>query len=188
MKTVRRTALAAAVALGALALVIYFSVHRGSVHRVLAQQSAALAVQRPMPAFDLETLDAKRFSSSGLSGKVALVDFWATWCGPCLEEIPIWNELHVRYAPKGFMVLGATVQSGWASDIKSDIETSKLQIKYPLVIGNEKVAQEFGGVLGFPTTFLVSRGGYIYKKYTGQYPSKRAQIEGDIQKLLSEKE
>lgn len=183
MTTTRRRVLAAVVVLGIAVPVIYFNVHRGPVR---PQPSPAVAGLRPMPAFDLERLDGERFSSSSLSGNVALVDFWATWCRPCLEEIPSWNDLHERYVSKGFTVLGVTVQSGWASDIQGDIEEAKLEINYPLVIGNDTVAQEFGGVLGFPTTFLVDRGGHIYKKYTGQYPEKAAQIEADIQKLLSE--
>ncbi len=141
----------------------------------------------PLPAFELESLDGTRLSSKALAGKVELVDFWATWCQPCLEEIPFWNQLQKRYADQGFTMLGITVQSGWASDVKSDIEKSKLEISYPVVVGNEKVAQEFGGVLGFPTTFLITRDGRIFKKYTGNYPAKKSQIEADIQTLLSHK-
>jgi len=141
----------------------------------------------PLPAFELESLDGTRFSSKALAGKVALVDFWATWCQPCLEEIPFWNQLQKGYADRGFTMLGITVQSGWASDIKSDIEKSKLEINYPVVVGDEKIAQEFGGVLGFPTTFLITRDGRIFKKYTGQYPAKETLIETDIQTLLRHK-
>jgi len=137
-----------------------------------------------MPSFELETLNGTRFSSKALASKVALIDFWATWCQPCIEEIPFWNQLQQRYAHRRFTVLGMTVQSGWASDIRSDIEKGKLEIKYPVIVGNEKVAEEFGGVLGFPTTFLISRESQIYRKYTGQYPGKQAQIEQDIEKLL----
>ena len=140
----------------------------------------------PMPAFELESLPGGNFSSKVLAGKVALIDFWATWCQPCLEEIPFWNQLQQRYGDRGFTVLGITVQSGWASDIKSDMAKLKLEIRYPVVVGNEQIAQQFGGVLGFPTTFLITRDGQIYKKYTGQYPAKRTQIEADIRKLLAE--
>jgi thiol-disulfide isomerase/thioredoxin len=139
-----------------------------------------------MPSFELETLNGTRFSSTALAGKVALIDFWATWCQPCIEEIPFWNQLQQRHAHQGFTVLGIAVQSGWASDIRSDIEKAKLEIKYPIMVGNEKVAQEFGGVLGFPTTFLIDRNSQIYRKYTGQYPGKQAEIEQDIEKLLSQ--
>jgi len=137
------------------------------------------------PAFDLETVDGTRLSSKVLEGKVVLVDFWATWCQPCIEEIPRWNELHTRYQAKGLVVLGMTIRSGWASDIKPDAE--RLKIVYPVVVGNDDVEKGFGGIWGFPTTFLVNRKVQIYKKYTGTYPLKQAQIEADIQRLLAEK-
>lgn len=151
----------------------------GVVRVVLAQ-----ALQ-PAPAFDLESLDGSRFTSQGLAGKVALVDFWATWCQPCIEEIPQWNELYARYKSKGLVVVGMTIRSGWASDIKPD--AAKLKMAYPVVVGNDDVERGFGGIWGFPTTFLIDRKGQIFKKYTGTYPQKQGQVEADIQKLLAEK-
>lgn len=138
-----------------------------------------------VPAFDLESIDGTRVTSKSLEGKVVLVDFWATWCAPCIEEIPQWNDLYARYQAKSLVVLGVTIRSGWASDIKPDAK--KLKIAYPVVVGNDDVEKGFGGIWGFPTTFLVNRKGQIYKKYTGTYPQKQAQIEADIQKLLAEK-
>ena len=140
---------------------------------------------QPAPALDLESVDGTRFTSKAIAGKVVLVDFWATWCAPCIAEIPHWNELYTRYKEKGFVVLGLTIRSGWASDIKPDAD--KLKMTYPVVVGNDQVEKGFGGIWGFPTTFLVNRKGQIYKKYTGTYPHKEAQIEVDIQKLLAEK-
>ena len=139
----------------------------------------------PVPVFDLESVDGTRVTSKALEGRVVLVDFWATWCAPCIEEIPQWNELYARYRDKGLVVLGVTIRSGWASDIKPDAE--KFKIAYPVVVGNDDVEKGFGGIWGFPTTFLVNRKGQIYKKFTGTYPQKQAQIETDIQKLLTEK-
>jgi thiol-disulfide isomerase/thioredoxin len=135
-----------------------------------------------MPRFSLNGLAGSTLSHSTLAGKVALVDFWATWCKPCLDEIPHWNSLQARYTGRGLTVLGIIVQSGSAAEIKASVE--KLKIDYPIVIGDEAVARGFGGLTGFPTTFLVDRSGLIRKKYTGQYPSKHAQIERDIQALL----
>ena len=140
---------------------------------------------KPVPSFDLESVDGSRFTSKAIEGKVVLVDFWATWCAPCIAEIPNWNQLYARYREKGFVVLGMTIRSGWASDIKPDAE--KFKIAYLVVVGNDDVEDGFGGIWGFPTTFLVNRKGQIYKKYTGTYPQKQAQIEADIQKLLAEK-
>ncbi len=162
-----------------LAVCFVFTSASGVLPVVLAQ------ALKSAPAFDLESINGSRLSSKALEGKVVLVDFWATWCQPCIEEIPRWNELYGRYQPKGFVVLGMTIRSGWASDIKPDAE--KLKIAYPVVVGNDDVEKGFGGIWGFPTTFLVNRKGEIYKKYTGSYPQKQAQIEADIQKLLAEK-
>jgi thiol-disulfide isomerase/thioredoxin len=140
---------------------------------------------QPAPAFDLESVDGSRFSSKALEGKVVLVDFWATWCAPCIEEIPQWNELYARYRGKGLVVVGLTIRSGWAGDIKPDAE--KLKIAYPVVVGNDEIEKGYGGIWGFPTTFLINRKGQIYKKHIGTYPQKQAQIEADVQKLLAGK-
>ncbi len=119
-----------------------------------------------MPAFELETLNGGRLSSKSLAGQVALVEFWATWCKPCLEEIPVFNDLYARYRDKGLVVVGIATQSGWASDIKPEAE--ELKIAYPVVVGDQKVEKGFGGIWGFPTTFLVDRQGRIVRKFTGQ--------------------
>jgi thiol-disulfide isomerase/thioredoxin len=144
--------------------------------------AASPAADPKIPFFSLSTLSGSTFSSDALSDKVVLVDFWATWCKPCLDEIPHWNALHARYSGRGFAVLAITVESGAASEIKASVE--KLKIKYQIVIGDADVVTGFGGITGFPTTFLVDRDGFIRKKYAGQYPSKHARIERDIQTLL----
>lgn len=144
--------------------------------------SSVASERSRIPSFSLNDLDGSTLSHSTLAGKVTLIDFWATWCKPCLDEIPHWNTLQARYAGGGLTVLGITVQSGSAREIKASVE--KLRIDYPIVIGDEDVVRGFGGLTGFPTTFLVDRNGLIRKKYTGQYPSKHAQIERDIQMLL----
>lgn len=165
-----------------LLAVAWATVAKGAPQRASGKQT-----RRPMPGFELEALDGSRFSSRALAGKVALVDLWATWCKPCIEEIPRWNELLRRYEGRGFAVLGIAIQSGWATDIKADIEKFDFEINYPVVVGNQEIERAFGGVLAFPTTFLITREGKIYKKYVGEYENKHTEIEADIKELLSRK-
>ena len=137
---------------------------------------------RPMPHFELEYLDGTPFDSNSLKGKVLFVDFWATWCGPCLHEIPDMIEMRRKYKEYGFEVVGVTVQSGDADDIMPTVE--RLEMDYHVLIGNEKVMESFGGIWGFPTNFIITKKGNIYKKFLGVYPDKAAVVEKDIRLLL----
>jgi len=142
-----------------------------------AQKSAA-------PDFELENVAGGTLKSNDLKGKVTVVDFWATWCEPCISEIPNYNALHQSYADKGVEILGVTVESGKLNDIKPKVE--ELQMKYPVVVGNDKVIDGFGGLIGFPTTFIVDKDWHVYKKYLGMTRNKKELIEKDLQKLIAE--
>ena len=148
--------------------------------------AASSAVGDQLPAFELKTMDGSRFSSRELAGKVAIVDLWSTWCGPCLKDIPHLNELSRQYKNEDFAVVGVTLQSGWVQDIKKDMDTRNIQADYPILIGNDDVEEVFGGVLAFPTTLLVGRDGRIYKKYVGSPDDKADDLEREIRALLAE--
>ncbi len=148
---------------------------------------AAAAPPEPpttLPSFDLEALDGGRVTSGDLAGKVALVDLWATWCAPCVQEIPHWNALLERYGAQGFTVLGITLRSGWAEDIRKDLAGFDVRVDYPLVVGDDDLEFELA-VTGYPTTLLVDRDGTIRKTYTGNTEGKLAEVEADVAKLLS---
>ena len=137
---------------------------------------------RKMPNFKLTQLDGTPFDSKSLEGKVLFVDFWATWCAPCLHEIPDMVEMGKKYKEYGFEVVGVTVQSGDAGDIKPTAE--RLNMDYHVLIGDEKTMRAFGGIYGFPTNFLITKKGNIYKKFLGVYPNKAEIVEKDIRFLL----
>jgi cytochrome c biogenesis protein CcmG/thiol:disulfide interchange protein DsbE len=143
---------------------------RKGVVKVATASSAPV----PAPEVTLKDLDGKELSLAQYKGKVVLINFWATWCGPCLVEIPWLIEMQQKYAAKGFTVLGvamdeegASVVTPWVQKERFDVNGSKSQMNYPIVIGNDAAADKFGGLLGYPTSILVTRDGKVVKRVTG---------------------
>ena len=138
---------------------------------------------KPVPEFELARLNGGSFKSEDLRGKVTVMDFWATWCAPCISEIPKYNELKAKYAGKDVDIVGVTVESGSAEEIRPKVD--EFQMKYNVVLGDDKVVEGFGGIIGYPTTFLISKDGTIYKKYIGSPPNKTEDLEKEIDALLA---
>jgi thiol-disulfide isomerase/thioredoxin len=143
---------------------------RNSVAKVTLSKAAAKAA----PDVTLRDLDGKDLSLAQYKGKVVLVNFWATWCEPCQVEIPWLIEMQQKYAARGFTVLGiamdeegASVVTPWVQKERFDVNGSKSQMNYPIVIGNDAAADKFGGLLGYPTSVLISRDGKVVKRITG---------------------
>lgn len=138
---------------------------------------------KPVAAFRLPDLNGKMYQPADFKGKVLLVNFWATWCGPCLLEIPWFLEFKQRYGPEGFDVLAISMDEEGAKVVKPFVEKHKMQ-PFTVVLGNEKTPDLFGGLLGFPTTFMVDRDGKYYSKHQGLVTKE--DIEDEIQTLLHE--
>jgi thiol-disulfide isomerase/thioredoxin len=129
---------------------------------------------KPAPAVTFKDLDGKEVTLAQYKGTLVLVDFWATWCDPCYVEIPWLIEMQQKYAAKGFTVLGVAMDEEGKSAVvpflakeRFNVNGQKLPMNYPIVIGNDDVADKFGGLLGYPTGFLVTRDGKIVKKFQG---------------------
>jgi thiol-disulfide isomerase/thioredoxin len=140
--------------------------------------------RKPLPDFEVPRLEGGTLKSVDLKGKVTVLDFWATWCEPCKNEIPDYNALQQKYAGKDFQIIGMTVESGSADEIKSEIKKQGLDLKYPLLVGDDKVVDAFGGLIGFPTTFLITKDGKIQRKFLGEIPGKQQQLTKAIDALL----
>lgn len=123
---------------------------------------------RPAPDFSLEDVTGNTVRLSDSSGRVRLVDFWATWCPPCREEIPHFKELHRGYGDKGLTILAISMDDDAKKVLPPFLE--KWEIPYTTLIGNDEVAEAFGGVFGLPTTFLVDRDGQILETWIGGTP------------------
>src|SRR6185295_6360340 len=137
-----------------------------------------------LPEFDLANIAGGNLKSSDLKGKVTVVDFWATWCENCIPEIPEYNAMREKYKSQGFEVIGMTMESGSIDEIRPKVAEFKMY--YPVVLGDDKTLEGFGGVIGYPTTFLIGRDGTIFKKYLGVPPGKKEHLEKDIESLLAE--
>jgi thiol-disulfide isomerase/thioredoxin len=140
----------------------------------VAKVTLSNAAAKPAPDVTLRDLDGKDLSLAQYKGKVVLVNFWATWCEPCQVEIPWLIEMQQKYAARGFTVLGIAMDEGgasvvtpWVQKERFDVNGSKSQMNYPIVIGDDAAADKFGGLLGYPTSVLISRDGKVVKRITG---------------------
>jgi thiol-disulfide isomerase/thioredoxin len=135
---------------------------------------------RMAPDFALEDLEGRTVRLSDSAGKVRLVDFWTTWCPPCREEIPMFKELQEKYAEHGFELLAISMDEGGAQVVKPFLE--RFDVPYTNLIGDDETAEAFGGVLGYPTAFLVDGEGKVVTTWLG--PKPRRVVEGRIRELL----
>jgi peroxiredoxin len=132
------------------------------------------------PDFSLPTVDGKQVKLSDLRGKAVLLNFWATWCGPCKVEIPWFTELQQQYGSQGLVVIGVSMDDDPKKDVPKFAQDNK--IGYPILVGNEKVADQYGGVEGLPVTFYIDRSGKIVKKVMGL--ASHSEIEDGIKEAL----
>jgi peroxiredoxin len=132
------------------------------------------------PDFKLAGLDGKSYSMADFKGKVILLDFWATWCGPCRMEVPHLKDLHAAYSEKGLAIVGVSVDQHGAAAVRPFVE--KNQIPFVSLLADEAVVRAYGNVTAIPTTFLIDKKGNIQKVYRG-YTDKHV-FEEDVKKLL----
>jgi len=132
--------------------------------RRTAQKPKPTASGNASPEFTVTDIDGKKRSLSDYRGKVVLLDFWATWCTPCRAEIPHFVEMQQKYGPQGFQVVGISMDDD-AKPVKEFYR--QFNMNYPVAVGDDKLAQSFGGVLGLPVNFIIDREGRIHAKYLG---------------------
>ena len=138
----------------------------------------------PAPNFKLEDISGKSLSLDDIKGKVVIVDFWATWCGPCLMSIPELVDLQEKYKAKGLVVVGISVDDDKVSKGELVAFKEKMRINYPILRANNKVYEDyFGRTSGFsiPTLFVIDRDGKVRDRVVGFRPGV---VEKTVQSLL----
>ena len=157
-----------------------------------AQAALNPLIGKPAPQFSLEDLSGKKVSLADYKGKALLINFWATWCGPCKVETPWLVDLRNQYASKGFEILGISAEGddlapsdkeGWARD-KTAIGdfVQRMHMPYPVLIDGDSLAKPYGGLDAMPTSFFVDRSGKIVAATMGI--TSKDDIEENIQKAL----
>lgn len=145
--------------------------------------AAELPKYGPAPAWKLQDINGQVVSSEQFKGKVVVIDFWATWCGPCRLEIPGYIELHRKYGAEGLVVIGVSLDQGGPEVVKAF--AGKMGINYPLVMGDEPIQTAFGGLEAIPTTFVIDRTGQVRHRKVGA--AEAAEYEKSVLAVLREK-
>lgn len=137
----------------------------------------------------MPALDGGEVRLSQFRGQVVLLNFWATWCGPCRIEIPWFIEFQRKYASQGFTVLGLALDENsrvvgpWIEKERFEVDGEPTAVNYPILLGNDDIASHFGGYIGLPTTLVISRDGKIAKRFIGLVSHNL--IQAEIEKQLA---
>ncbi|SPF43203.1 Thioredoxin-like protein [Candidatus Sulfotelmatobacter kueseliae] len=159
-----------------VAVGVYVALHRGgSIARGPTAKQHSVA-----PDFSLPQLNGQSLQLSAYRGKVVLLDFWATWCTPCREEIPHLVELQNKYRDRGLEIIGVSMDD--SPDPVRDFY-QRFQMNYPVVMGNADIGEGYGGVLGLPIAFIIDRDGRIYAKHIGA--TEASVLEQDVRAVLA---
>ena len=146
---------------------------------IAAQTAPSALAHHPAPNFSRQDLQSKKtIRLVAFRGKVVLLNFWATWCDPCLTEMPTFNEWQKQYGPGNFQVIGVSMDDAPANVVST---VAKLKLNYPVLMGDEHLGAAYGGILGLPVTFLIDRRGKVQARYEG---ADIASIQRNVERLL----
>ncbi len=139
-------------------------------------------LNKKAPGFALTDLSGQSLTLARFRGKVVLLNFWATWCAPCQVEMPVFAAWQRQYGPQGFEIIGISMDddAGPARRV-----VARLNLNYPVAMGDERLGARYGGVLGLPLTFLIDRNGFVRAQFQGEIDLKL--IERQVAALLAQR-
>jgi peroxiredoxin len=176
---VKRSPLVLVVVAFVVALMLYVGYHQA--RRQGGALTSHLKQSSPAPDFALERLDGKTIHLSDFRGKAVLLNFWATWCGPCKIEMPWFVDFQKQYGAQGLQIVGVAMDDASKEDISKFAKD--MGVNYPILIGKEAVGDQYGGVPALPETFLIGRDGKIVDKIIGL--RGKAEIADSIREALN---
>lgn len=151
----------------------------------LPRAHTAASKGKNAPDFTLTDLQGHTVKLSDLRGKAVVLNFWATWCPPCKEEIPWFVDLQKRYGAQGLQIVGVNMDD--EGDRKNVVRfAAENSINYPILLGKENVAEQYGGIDYLPTTFYIDRNGVVIDRVFGQ-PGSRTEMEESIKRAIATK-
>ena len=143
----------------------------------------AASLKGPAPNFTLKSLTGKNLKLSEMTGNVVLINFWASWCGPCREEMPLLNDLHKKYEPLGFTVLGVNVEED-ARNARGFLKN--FPVDFPVLLDNKNSVSKKYNVIAMPTTVVLDRDGNVRYLHKGYKPGDEEKYRKMVKKLVRE--
>jgi peroxiredoxin len=149
----------------------------------MAAPAAAVTLQEEAPDFTLKSLEGSNLRLEEYRGQVVLINFWASWCGPCRQEMPLLDRLHQRYEDAGFAVLGINVE-GEEEPARQLID--RIPVSFPVLIDQGQLVSELYGLQAMPSTVVVDRDGVVRYVHRGYKPGDEAKYVEVVKDLIRE--